>query len=216
MVNKIVTPDPPDKKIDPTPVIIAPEQPPVPVIQVAPDGVTPVPVPSLGVEANTIPGGSSPVVGYEPAPTPDHTPKGTSVNMTVNAPRPSRPDVVKGEGATLAPTTTEAEDVEAAENRIAQASLFEGQQKINSMWERTQSWIALMVVVAGVMVNSIVVVFIIFFNKEVSVTQLSLITINLQFINLTTGIVIGFYFSRTNHSARGGVGPKPEAPYTGR
>jgi hypothetical protein len=29
-------------------------------------------------------------------------------------------------------------------------------------------------------------------------------------------LVIGFYFSRTNHSAIGGVGPKPEQEYQGR
>lgn len=113
--------------------------------------------------------------------------------------------VTKGEGTTLSPTTTEEGDRVTA-----------GQRHINLIWENTQSRIALMVVAVGIAVNSLVVVFVVFFNKEVSVTQLALVTIPLQFINLTTGMVIGFYFSRTNHSAQGGIGPKPDGPYLGR
>lgn len=186
---------------EPTPVKIVPDQPAITVIQVAPDGVTPVPIPALGIEANTPPGGDAPV--GQPTPV---AATGTPVNVTVMAPRPLAPTVTKGEGTTLSPTTTEEQDTVTA-----------GQREINRIWERTQSWIALMVVFAGVMVNSVIVTAIIFFNKETSVTQLALISISLQFINLTTGIVIGFYFSRVNHQATGGVGPKPqEGPYVGR
>lgn len=114
--------------------------------------------------------------------------------------------VLKGEGTTLIPTTTEAQD-----------KTTEGQRHINLIWENTQSRIALMVVIAGILINSVVISSIIFFGREVSVTQLALISISLQFINLTTGIVIGFYFSRTNHAAIGGVGPQPsQQPYLGR
>lgn len=192
----------------PLPVLVAAEQPPIPVMQVAPDGVTPVPIPLLGDKENTVPGESSPVTGYstDSMEAPPSIPPRSLVDTTTTIHRPSRPDVVKGEGATLAPTTTEQQDV-----------TTEGQRAINKIWENTQSRIALMVVISGVMVNSIVILFIVFLDKEVSVTQLSLISISLQFINLTTGIVIGFYFSRTNHSAQGGVGPKvADAPYTGR
>lgn len=199
-------------EVEPTPVLITAEQPPVPVVITAPDGITPIPIPSLGVEANTPPGESSPVPGYVPSPeekhisAPSETAIGTPVNVTVVAPAPLPPTVIKGEGITLSPKTTEEQD-----------AVTESQRKINLIWENTQSYIAIMVVVAGVMVNSILVTAIIFFNKEASVTQLSLISISLQFINLTTGIVIGFYFSRTNHSAKGGIGPKEDQyPYTGR
>lgn len=114
--------------------------------------------------------------------------------------------VIKGEGVTLSPRTTEQDDL-----------VTEGQRRINLIWETTQSRIAIFVVGSGILVNSILVGSIIFFNREVSVTQLSLISISLQFINLTVGIVIGFYFSRINHQAIGGVGPKPEMEaYTGR
>lgn len=194
---------------DPLPVLVAAEQPPIPMVQIAPDGVTPVPVPSLGAEANTLPGESSPVVGYKsdkpdaPTTTPSTPTQGT---VTISAPRPPRPDVLKEQGITLAPTTTEQQDITTA-----------GQRAINKIWEYTQSAIALVVVISGVLINSVVILFVIFKNAEVSTSQLSLITISLQFINLTTGIIIGFYFSRTNHSAQGGVGPKvADAPYTGR
>lgn len=128
------------------------------------------------------------------------------VVMASEPPKPLPVTVVKGEGTTLLPTTTEEGDRVTA-----------GQRHINLIWENTQSRIALMVVVSGVLLNSFVVLLIVFFNREVSVTQLSLISICLQFINLTVGIVIGFYFSRVNHQAIGGVGPKPvEPPYQGR
>lgn len=194
------------------PVLVIAEQPPIPMMQIAPDGVTPVPIPALGADANTIPGEAAPIPGYKPdtqgisVPTPSTPTTGSPGTVTVTAPSPARPDVIKGEGATLAPTTTEQQDV-----------TLEGQRRINLIWETTQSRIAIMVVVAGVLVNTLIIVFIIFLNKEVSVTQLALISISLQFLNLTVGIIIGFYFSRTNHSAQGGVGPRmSEAPYTGR
>lgn len=91
-----------------------------------------------------------------------------------------------------------------------------GQRTINLIWENTQSKIALFVVIVGVLINALVIMLIVVFNKDVTVNQLALISICLQFVNLTTGIVIGFYFSRTNHQAIGGVGEKPNPPYEGR
>lgn len=194
---------------DPLPVLVAAEQPPIPMVQIAPDGVTPVPIPTLGADANTLPGESAPVSGYtEATATPTHsTPtSGSPGTVTVSAPRPARPDVLKEQGITLAPTTTEQQDITLA-----------GQRAINKIWEYTQSAIALLVVISGVMINSVIIMFVVINSVEVTTTQLSLISISLQFINLTTGIIIGFYFSRTNHSAQGGVGPKvADAPYTGR
>lgn len=119
---------------------------------------------------------------------------------------PPRPDVVKGEGITLAPTTTEQDDL------VTQA-----QREINKIWEVTQSRIALIVVGGGIAVNSFLVMIVALLGIEITVTRLSVITICLQFINLTVGVVIGFYFSRMNHANRGGVGKQPqEAAYTGR
>lgn len=93
-----------------------------------------------------------------------------------------------------------------------------GQRNINLIWETTQSKIALRVVTYGFFVNAVVIfaVFILSIYKQIGVTEVSLISICLQFINLTVGIVIGFYFSRTNHAAIGGVGTKPNPAYEGR
>lgn len=128
------------------------------------------------------------------------------VESVSHAPKAMPRTVTKGEGTTLPPTTTEEQD-----------TVSEGQRIINALWEGTQSRIAQVSVFGGVLVNAVLIVSIIFFGREMSVTQLSVVTICLQFINMTAGIVIGFYFSRTNHSARGGVGERPpDSPYTGR
>lgn len=119
---------------------------------------------------------------------------------------PPRPDVIKGEGDTLAPTTTEQDDL------VTQA-----QRDINKIWEVTQSRIAVIVVGGGIAVNALLVMIVALFGIEITVTRLSIITICLQFINLTVGVVIGFYFSRINHNQRGGVGKQPDAAaYMGR
>lgn len=92
----------------------------------------------------------------------------------------------------------------------------EGQRAINLLWESTQSRIALFVVIAGIFTNSVVILLLILLIRNITVVQIALISMCLQFINLTTGIVIGFYFSRTNHAAIGGVGAKPVPEYEGR
>lgn len=105
---------------------------------------------------------------------------------------------------TLPPKTTEQEDL-----------ITEGQRKINMIWEMTQSKIALFVIYTGISVNVVVivafiVVCLIGVIKQIDPVIIVQITAALASINLTTGIVIGFYFSRTNHSAIGGVGKKPQ------
>lgn len=172
-------------------------------------------------------GSTEPEVPKPPMPviiTPDQPPVPTKVENTAENPlsvtadkplpvvvqssstTPPRPDVVKGEGATLAPTTTEQDDL-----------VTEGQRAINLIWENTQSKIALIVVFASVLLNCIIVIMVVFLDKKVDVTQLALISICLQFINLTCGVIIGFYFSRTNHAQKGGTGRQPQhEAYTGR
>lgn len=94
----------------------------------------------------------------------------------------------------LPPTTTAQEDIS-----------HHGQRKVNLIWEYTQAF------VAGIVVGSNMIVGIvqgIGYAKEV---QYPSILANSLFL------VIGFYFSRTNHTAIGGVGPKPtELEYTER
>jgi len=116
--------------------------------------------------------------------------------------------VKKSDKKVLAPTTTEQEDI-----------VTEGQRAINLMWESTQSKIALLVVQVGMAMNGFVVVVLIclsfFGGKPIDVATVAIITGSIAAINLTSGIIIGFYFSRTNHSAIGGTGKKEQASSIG-
>lgn len=71
-----------------------------------------------------------------------------------------------------------------------------GQRKINLIWEYTQAGVAIIITLA--VVYCVIM-------KTVS-EQLS----NAFFL------IIGFYFSRTNHQAIGGTGDKPIQTYEGR
>lgn len=71
-----------------------------------------------------------------------------------------------------------------------------GQRRINLIWEVTQAVIA--VLVTGSIVYTAI--------RGISSTELT----NAFFL------IIGFYFSRTNHSSIGGIGSKPAPPYEGR
>jgi len=71
-----------------------------------------------------------------------------------------------------------------------------GQRRVNLIWESTQAVIALCVTAALVYVSV----------KGIDSEELK----NAFFL------IIGFYFSRTNHSAIGGVGKKVMGKYTGR
>lgn len=102
-----------------------------------------------------------------------------------------------------APTTTQEEQTVTA-----------GQRQVNMMWETTQSQIARITVYSSIVLDFALCINV-FFNKELTANQLGLINLCLQPINLITGIVIGFYFSRTNHTAIGGTGHKPAASSIG-
>ena len=104
----------------------------------------------------------------------------------------------------LSPTTTEEEQIVTA-----------GQRVINLIWERTQSQIAKVTVYAGVMVNMAVILVLILLHNKINTDTIVVIIAALGSMNTTTGIIIGFYFSRTNHSAIGGVGKKEAASGVG-
>ena len=76
-----------------------------------------------------------------------------------------------------------------------------GQRRVNLIWERTQAAIALMVA---------------FFTMAAGLYSMASEKPIPTIIAVAFGTVTGFYFSRTNHAAIGGVGSKPEAPYLGR
>lgn len=71
-----------------------------------------------------------------------------------------------------------------------------GQRRINLIWEFTQAGIAIMVTLALI---------------YTAVNKIDSAEIRDAFF-----LIIGFYFSRTNHAAIGGVGSKPGQPYEGR
>lgn len=72
-----------------------------------------------------------------------------------------------------------------------------GQRKVNLIWEFTQAFVAVIVTIAMI-VSEIM-------NRD-SVA-----------IRMSFSLIIGFYFSRTNHQAIGGIGKKPDMKkYEGR
>ncbi len=76
-----------------------------------------------------------------------------------------------------------------------------GQRRVNLIWERTQAVIALCVVFATMGASLYGMV------KDLQIPTLMAVAF---------GTVVGFYFSRTNHAAIGGVGIKPSEKYVGR
>lgn len=101
-------------------------------------------------------------------------------------PPPPVQTVTKGEGHTLAPTTTEQED-----------QTTSGQRRINMIWEVTQATIALLVTIGMI--------------------AMPMLGIANDTLENAFFLIIGFYFSRTNHEARGGIGVKPlTGRYEGR
>lgn len=107
-------------------------------------------------------------------------------------------DVPATTKTSLAPNTTEQEDLVA-----------HGQREINLIWETTQSHIARMAVYTGIGINVLVPIILLFIEGEIPTAKVAVIAACLGAVNTTVGIIIGFYFSRTNHTAIGGVGKKP-------
>lgn len=100
--------------------------------------------------------------------------------------------------APLKPTTTGEEDL-----------VTEGQRHINRVWEYTQAAIAILVCLSTMVAGVLLVVAQLFYDAH----DEELPTI----FAVAFGTVIGFYFSRTNHSSTGGVGKQPQqGKYIGR
>ena len=92
----------------------------------------------------------------------------------------------------VAPTTTTQQDLVSA-----------GQRRINLIWEYTQSIISLFVVASNMIVA-------VYDGISSHPHEFPVILSSALFL------IVGFYFSRTNHAAIGGVGTKPSSPYEGR
>lgn len=97
----------------------------------------------------------------------------------------------------LSPNTTEQEDITTA-----------GQRAINLIWESTQAQIAKVSIYTGLAVNTLVVLLLIILSAEVSTAMIVVVLACLSSMNTMMGIIIGFYFSRTNHAAIGSIGKK--------
>jgi hypothetical protein len=91
------------------------------------------------------------------------------------------------------PTTTEEQNL-----------TFAGQRKVNLIWEYTQAAIAILVV-GCTMAAGLKAAFAPAPGREIP-----------TILGTGFGLVVGFYFSRTNHSAIGGIGDKPKQEYQGR
>lgn len=102
--------------------------------------------------------------------------------------------------ATVPATTTSLPATTTAQEDITTA----GQRRINLIWEYSQAIIALLVVIANMVVGTWHGV-----GKAPSTDYPFILSSSLF-------LVIGFYFSRTNHAAIGGIGNKPTSAYTGR
>jgi len=79
-----------------------------------------------------------------------------------------------------------------------------GQRKVNLIWEYTQAIIAIFVVGCTMIVGS--------WSAISGAGEARIPTI----LSVAFGMITGFYFSRTNHAAIGGIGRKPVEPYQGR
>ena len=89
----------------------------------------------------------------------------------------------------LQSTTTTQQDITTA-----------GQRRVNLIWEYTQAFIAIVVILANMVAG-------ILYTIQGNSNNIPAVLSSSLFL------VIGFYFSRTNHAAIGGIGPKP-APQT--
>jgi hypothetical protein len=103
----------------------------------------------------------------------------------------ARPHQYQEIDPSTAATTTFQEDLTTA-----------GQRKVNLIWEYTQACIAIVVVITT-MISGI-------YGQINTTNQVP------NLISVAFGMITGFYFSRTNHAAIGGIGKKPETDYVGR
>ena len=94
-------------------------------------------------------------------------------------------------------TTTDPKETLMPKTTAQEDIVTAGQRRINMIWEVTQSMVAVMITLS--------IIYLAVTGKASS--------------ELSNGffLIIGFYFSRTNHSATGGTGKQPAQPaYVGR
>ena len=94
------------------------------------------------------------------------------------------------------PTTTTQEDLVTA-----------GQRKVNLIWEYTQSAVTILVVLANMVVAT---------YHGLNVSNAGVVDSHPVILSSALFLILGFYYSRTNHTSIGGVGAQPFQPYEGR
>jgi hypothetical protein len=91
-----------------------------------------------------------------------------------------------------------------AKTTFQQDLTMAGQRRVNLIWEYTQAVVAVTVVLSNMIVG-------VYEGLVPSASHEYPVILSSALF-----LVIGFYFSRTNHAAIGGVGAKPQSEYTGR
>src|SRR3989304_1911132 len=91
---------------------------------------------------------------------------------------------------TAAGATTPAAQTSAAPPPAAEETA-RGRRRVNFLWEVTQSLLASVVTLTGMSMCVVVVI------RGSAIPEL---------LSMSVGLIIGFYFGRTNHTAMGGVG----------
>lgn len=130
--------------------------------------------------------------------------KDTAKPLPVTLDKESTDEIKKTKHRSKPPETTEEED---------RSTL--GQRNINLIWEHTQSQIAKATIYSNLVINLIVVVLLILYKNDINKEIIIIIMACLASMNGISGIIIGFYFSRTNHSAIGGTGKKTQSSNAG-
>lgn len=108
--------------------------------------------------------------------------------LVIQSPLPPVPHDVQKQGA---------DPSRPADTTFQEDLIVAAQRRINLIWEVTQSAIALVVVLAAMIVGAYQGFLSIVNRPEYPVI-----------LSTTLGVVVGFYFGRTNHTATGGIGPK--------
>jgi hypothetical protein len=122
------------------------------------------------------------------------------VTGTVTADIPKQSVELNQSQLSVSPTTTTQQDL-----------TLSGQRRVNLIWESTQSFLSISVVLA----NMIVAVY----DGLTPTCGLNTGRCHTDFpvvLSSALFLIIGFYFSRTNHAAIGGIGSKPTQIYEGR
>lgn len=99
---------------------------------------------------------------------------------------------------------TDHEAAQEVEASVQQNLTRAGQRRVNLIWEYTQAIIAILVIVANMIVGTYRGLMPHMDGDYPIILSSSLF------------LIVGFYFSRTNHAAIGGVGYKEHSEYKGR